>query len=478
MTAFMHTILFLLALAIYVMGWVAAAHAALTARTSQGAIAWAVSLAFLPFFALVPYALFGRSHFGRYVDAHRTQNRKFREISKQIDLNNDFSISSDALTIPDLTALKALIELTHAPFSSGNSVQLLVDGSETFPALFAAIATATRYIVVQYYIVADDGLGRKLMECLLKKAREGVSVYFLVDGFGSHLLPDAYLAELRAAGVSAHRFLRPRRRANRFQLNFRNHRKIVVVDGEQAFIGGLNVSDQYLGLKPPMSPWRDTHIQIRGPAVASIQLAFIEDWYWATHDIPALSWKPAPSSDNIRCQIIASGPADEYETCVLFFVQAINSAMHRIWIATPFYVPDEAVFVALKLAALRGVDVRLLVPARAECLMHLITTLYAHEAVRSGFMVYQYQPGFMHQKVVLVDDQISAVGSANLDNRSLRLNFEIIALIVDREFASRVEAMLLEDFTRAIPIRPHDYDHVSLLYRLGMQTSRLFAPIL
>ncbi|MHB1543406.1 MAG: cardiolipin synthase [Gammaproteobacteria bacterium] len=474
----MYTILILIILAIYVLGWVAAAHAALTARTSQGAIAWAVSLAFLPFFALIPYALFGRSHFGRYVYAHRTQNRKFREISKQIDLNNDFSIPSGSLAGPDLATIKTLIELTHAPFCNGNSVQLLVDGVETFPAIFAAIATATRYVVVQYYIVADDGLGQKLKECLLSKAKEGIPVYFLVDGYGSHPLPDAYLEELRAAGVSAHRFLRPHHRTNRFQLNFRNHRKIVVVDGEQAFIGGLNVSDQYMGLKPPMSPWRDTHIQIRGPAVASIQLAFIEDWYWATHDIPSLSWKPASSRDNIRCQIIASGPADEYETCVLFFVQAINSAVHRIWIATPFYVPDEAVFVALKLAALRGVDVRLLIPARADYLMHLVTTLYAHDAVRSGIRVYQYQPGFMHQKVVLVDDEIAAVGSANLDNRSLRLNFEIIALIVDRGFAARVAAMLLKDFAHATPIEPADCDHVSLLRRLGMQTSRLFAPIL
>ncbi len=466
-------------LAIYSLGWVAAAHAALTARTSQGAIAWAVSLAFMPLFALIPYVLFGRSRFGSYVDARRIRNCQFREITKQIDLNSYAPIQRETLTASGLATIKTLVELTKAPFSNGNSVQLLVNGAQTFPAIFAAIAAAKKYVVVQYYIVEDDGLGRKLKDCLLKKAKEGIAVYFLVDGFGSHALPEAYLSELQAAGAYASRFLSPRGRASRFQLNFRNHRKIVVVDGEQAFIGGLNISDQYLGLKPPLSPWRDTHIQICGPAVASIQLAFIEDWYWATHDIPVLMWEPALSADNLRCQVVASGPADEQETCALFFVQAINSAMRRIWIATPFYIPDEAVFVALKLAALRGVDVRLLIPSRADSYsMHLATSLYANQAVCSGIKVYRYIPGFTHQKVVLVDEQVAAVGSANLDNRSLRLNFEIMALIIDQGFATNVEAMLLNDFKNAVAIEQGDCDNVPLIRRLSMQTVRLFAPVL
>ncbi len=479
MSHYFYLALTLIILTIYVVGWAAAAHAALTARTSQGAIAWAVSLACMPLFALLPYALFGRNRFGRYVVARRTRNRQFREITKKIDLNSYAPIKKETLSAPGLATIKALVELTQAPFSNGNSVQLLINGEQTFAAIFAAIATAEKYVVIQFFMVKDDDLGRKLKDCLLKKAKQGVPVYFLVDGVGSYALPDEYLSDLRAAGIYASRFLSPSGRAHRFQLNFRNHRKIVVIDGEQAFIGGLNVTDQYLGLKPPLSPWRDTHIRISGPAVASIQLAFVEDWYWATNALPELRWEPALAADNLRCQVVASGPADTQETCVLFFVQAINSAVHRIWIATPYYIPDEAVLVALKLAALRGVDVRLLIPDHADHrIMYLANHLYTNEAVCSGIKVYRYKPGFMHQKVVLIDTQAAAVGSANLDNRSLRLNFEIMALVVDQGFAASVEAMLLEDFRNAAQVERADCEHVPWIRRFGMQTARLFAPVL
>ena len=479
MSHYFYLALSLIILAIYMVGWAAAVHAALTARTSQGAIAWGVCLAVMPPLALFPYALFGRNRFGRYVAARRTRNRRFREITKQIDLNSYAPIKKETLTAPELATVRALVELTQAPFSNGNSVQLLIDGEQTFNAIFAAIAAAKEYVVIQFFIVADDGLGRKLKDCLREKATQGLRVYFLVDGVGSHALPDAYLNELRTAGIQACRFQSPGGRAHRFQLNFRNHRKIVVVDGEQAFIGGLNVGDEYLGLKPPLSPWRDTHIQIRGPAVAGIQLAFIEDWYWATNAIPKLMWEPALAAENLRCQVVASGPADAQETCLLFFVQAINSAVQRIWIATPYYIPDEAVQVALKLAMLRGVDVRLLIPDHADHrILYLANHLYANEAVCSGINVYRYQPGFMHQKVLLIDGQAAAVGSANLDNRSLRLNFEIMALIVDQGFAARVEAMLLEDFRHAVQITPADCERVPRMRRFGMQTVRLFAPVL
>ncbi|MGH8320341.1 MAG: cardiolipin synthase, partial [Gammaproteobacteria bacterium] len=417
---------------IHILGLIAAAHAALTARTSQGAIAWAVSLVFMPYLALVPYLIFGRSKFAGYVETRRARNRQFHEHAREFRQTERARAEAEAQLGHRLAGIRTLTRLTGLPFSRGNHVRLLINGGPTFDAILAAISIARYYVIVQFFVVADDGLGRRLQSALIAKAAEGVPVYFLYDGIGSHALPESYVAKLRNAGVQAQEFLIRRRSfINRYQFNFRNHRKIVVVDGERAFVGGHNVSDEYLGLKPPLSPWRDTHIEIAGPAVAGIQLTFVEDWYWAAGQVPALRWQPASQPSNMHCQVVPSGPADSLETCALFFVQAINAARTRLWITTPYLIPDEAAFTALKLAVLRGVDVRILIPNRAD---HFIvfnaSSLYAHEAVSAGIKVYRYQPGFLHQKVLLIDEDAAAVGSANLDNRSFRLNFELTVLTV------------------------------------------------
>jgi cardiolipin synthase len=464
---------------IHAAGLVAAVHAALTARTSQGAIAWAVSLAFMPYLALAPYLIFGRSRFAGYVDAHRTKNRQLRKITSHIDWSKAMSVGIAAADDAVRADIDTLGQLTHAAVTGGNDVRLLINGDQAFSAILSAITAARKYVVVQFFIVNDDNLGRRLKDCLLVKAAQGVPVYFLFDGIGSHALPPEYVNELRAAGIEAHKFVTRRRWLSRFLLNFRNHRKIVVVDGETAYIGGLNVGDEYLGLRPPLSPWRDTHIEVRGPAVTGIQLAFIEDWYWVTQAVPDLFWDPALSDSDMHCQVVASGPADELETCALFFVQAINSARERVWITTPYFVPDEAVFVALKLAVLRGVDVRLLIPSRPDhYIVYQASSFYAHEAVRSGIRMYRYRPGFLHQKVILIDSEAAAVGSANLDNRSFRLNFEITVLTLDRRFAAAVEAMLLHDFAQSRAVRRAEYEKASFPRRGIMRLARLFAPIL
>ncbi|MGA9852669.1 MAG: cardiolipin synthase [Gammaproteobacteria bacterium] len=465
---------------IHVLGLMAAAHAALTARTSQGAIAWAVSLVFMPYLALIPYLIFGRSKFAGYVETRRARNRQFREHARAFRQTERARTEVEIQLGHGLTGIRALTALTGLPFSRGNQVELLINGEQTFDAIFKAIAAAKHYVIVQFFIVADDGLGRRLRSALIAKAAEDVPVYFLYDGIGSHDLPASYLNELCVKGVQTQEFVtRGRRLTNRYQLNFRNHRKIVVVDGEWAFVGGHNVSDEYLGLKPPLSPWRDTHIKVAGPAVTGIQLAFVEDWYWVNGQLPELRWQPASHTANMHCQVVPSGPADEQETCALFFVQAINSAHTKLWITTPYLVPDEAVFAALKLAVLRGVDVRILIPSRPD---HFIvfnaSSSYANEAVRAGIKVYRYKPGFLHQKVLLIDDDAAAVGSANLDNRSFRLNFEITVLTVDRHFAARVTEMLQKDFKEARLVKPGEYEHATLGHRLLMHVARLFAPIL
>jgi cardiolipin synthase A/B len=231
---------------------------------------------------------------------------------------------------------------------------------------------------------------------------------------------------------------------------------------------------------------------VRGPAVASIQFVFTEDWYWATQQLPDLDMPPAapahhpndqpygqPDGHGMHCLVMPSGPADKQETCSLFFVEAINAARERIWITTPYLVPDEAVFSALRLAVLRGVDVRILIPSRRDHrVVFAASKLYAYDSLRAGIRIFRYQPGFLHQKVVLIDSVAAAIGSANLDNRSFRLNFEIMVLTVDRGFAQEVETMLLNDFAESLEIDRNEYRRASALRRVLMHVARLFSPIL
>jgi len=299
----------------------------------------------------------------------------------------------------------------------------------------------------------------------------------LFDGVGSHDLPRHYVETLRAGGVAIHPFA-TRRWRNRFQLNFRNHRKIVVVDGARAFVGGLNVGDEYLGLKPPLAPWRDTHLELQGPVVTDLQQLFAEDWQWITGAPPPLLASP-PGDGNASVLVVASGPADLQETCSLFFTAAINAASERIWLSTPYFVPDHAVLAALRLAVLRGVDVRVLIPARPDHhTVFLASTLHAHHALRAGIRMFRYQPGFLHQKALLIDHDSAAIGSMNLDSRSFRLNFEVTALVVDRAFAAEVGAMLEADFARSLPVEEREYDDAPYLRRVAMHVARLFDPLL
>ena len=467
---------------LHILGLVAAAHAVLNTRTSQGAIAWAVSLVAMPYVTLIPYLFLGRSKFAGYVDARRLGNQRMRNLIRTYDKDSLEAALETPTKLIGQRATRALVGLAGTPFVTGNRVSLLINGQATFDAIFAAIEKAEHYVIVQFFIVADDALGQRLSDALIARAKAGVRVYFLYDGIGSYELPESYIERLRVYGIEAHEFATTRHFINRFQINFRNHRKIVIVDGLQAFVGGHNVSIEYLGASPPLSPWRDTHIKIEGPAIAAIQIAFIEDWYWATGSLPHVVQRPSVATGDdadMHCQVIASGPADEQETGSLYFVAAINAAKQRIWLTTPYFVPDEAVLAALRLAVLRGVDARILIPSRADHrVVFAASTLYAYDAVRAGVQVYRYQPGFVHQKVVLIDDVAASVGSANLDNRSFRLNFEITVLTVDKRFAAQVEAMLLDDFAQSVRIERGGYRRAANWKRVAMHVARLFAPIL
>jgi cardiolipin synthase len=464
---------------IHLLGVIAALHAVFTVRTAQGAIAWAMSLLFIPYFTLIPYLVFGSRTFDAYIQARRQANREMHVAMADLNWRPWVEEALTARNSESYAALRAMPKLGRMPCLANNQVSLLIDGQATFDAIFKAIEAAHDTVLIQFFIIHDDGIGRELKALLLRKAAEGVKIYVLFDSVGSHALPSAYIQSLREGGVNIRAFATRRGWFNRFQVNFRNHRKIVVVDGMLGFMGGHNVGDEYLGGNPRLSPWRDTHVQVSGPVLACLQESFAEDWYWAARQLPPLILPDTYPDNGVLCQVLASGPADPQETCSLFFVDAIHAARERLWITSPYFIPDEAVSAALRLAVLRGVDVRILIPSRPDHrIVYAASSLFAFEAVQAGVRMFRYGPGFLHQKVVLVDNEVSAIGSANLDNRSFRLNFEIMLLTVDLAFAAQVEAMLQHDFDQAREITPEDSQQTRRLQQLGMRIARLISPIL
>jgi cardiolipin synthase len=288
------------------------------------------------------------------------------------------------------------------------------------------------------------------------------------------------LTELRNAGVEVRSFDTTQGRANRWQLNFRNHRKIVVVDGQTGWVGGLNVGDEYVGRDPTIGNWRDTHLKLTGPVVQGVQLAFMEDWHWASQELLKLDWDPHPAASGARRVALAlpTGPADELETCTLFFLNAINTATNRLWLASPYFVPDEQFISALQLAALRGVDVRVLLPDKIDSkLVQLSGWSYLDELEKVGIKVYRYQKGLMHQKVMLIDDLYCTIGTANFDNRSFRLNFEITIAFADTEFAAKVHQMLEHDFADSKPVKAQELKDRGFWFRFTVRCARLMAPV-
>ncbi|HDZ38102.1 MAG TPA: cardiolipin synthase [Marinobacter sp.] len=450
----------------------------LTYRTAQGAIGWIIGLLGLPYIAVPLFLVFGRSRFGGYVKARRMGDQSLT------DLLNRFEQQTTSLSKPDQEQfdkqLQVLCKLGRQPFTEGNLCTLLRDGEATFKALIEAMESATSYILLEFYIVRSDKIGQHIKTVLERKLAEGVQVWFLYDEIGSVGLPRTYLKQLTVAGAHVASFGDGNIRRRRFQMNFRNHRKLLICDGKIGFVGGINLGDEYLGAVMNQASWRDTHCRIEGPAVIGLQLAWVEDWNWASGEFPELDWNPVDSTPgDEHVLILPTGPADTWETCTLFFLNCINNAQSRIWIASPYFVPDVQIVNALQLAALRGVDVRIMIPEKSDSqLVRLAAYSYLVQANQAGIGIYRYQPGFMHQKVVLVDQHYAAVGTANLDNRSMRLNFEIIAINTSESFVSDVNSMLTEDLAHCRKMTEHDYEGRSIFFRLTCRAVRLLGPLL
>jgi cardiolipin synthase len=461
----------------YVAGVASALKALFSARSSQGAIAWVMSMITFPYVAVPLYWIFGRDRFVGYVTARREGSPEIEALRARFERHRadlrPFGVDASG-------PLRVLEQLAGMPFTAGNNAGLLRNGPATFAAIFGEIARATDYVLVQFFIIQDDAIGRELLQRLSAKARQGVRVMLLYDEIGCHALPEAYLRELRESGVDARAFNTTKGWRNRLQINFRNHRKIVVVDGDVSFVGGLNVGEDYMGHGSRFGPWRDTHLRCEGPAVSMVQLSFVEDWYWAEGGLPELNWEPAkPGEAGMNVLALPSSPADRLETYTLALVQLVEAARERLWIVSPYFVPDKEVTCALQLAVLRGVDVRVMLPIRPDHRMvYLASFSYFPELEKTGVKFYRYKPGFLHQKVVLVDRHLSCVGTANCDNRSLRLNFEITMVVADAQFARHMESMLVEDLAHCVRATAKDYEDRWIGFKAAVRLARLLSPIL
>lgn len=463
----------LLVVAMYAAAIAATFHAARTARTPQGAVGWVVFLISMPFLAVPLYLFLGHHRLKGYLIARRDSS-KAMDVIRRVDA--------------DHAPAKGSIPHNLGPFEfsagfkavTGNGGELLIDGQATFDAIFAAIDAAQNYVLVQFYIIHDDELGRALRGHLIAAVKRGVTVRVMTDAVGSYGLPESYYASLRDAGVSVIDPRKTRRPGKRFQINYRNHRKTVIIDGQIGFTGGLNVGDEYMGRDPKFGHWRDTHMKLTGPIVTQLQLIFAEDWHWASKEVLVddLTWQTDTSPMDATALIVATGPGDEAETGSMLFLSAIAEAKHRLWLASPYFIPDMAIIAALRHAALRGVDVRILVPDAIDHQLPWLAAFSFFEDVTDvGVRVFRYTDGFLHQKIILVDDSLAAVGTTNLDNRSFRLNFECMAVFFDTRIAGNVDQMLRQDFQTSYELTD-PISAQSPKIRYGSPVARLFAPLL
>lgn len=446
-----------------------------SARTPQGAVAWAVFLVSSPWFAVPVFLVLRR----RKLRDYRAEWRRSHKIFK--------GFQPETTSAPPVTqkrpALTALERIGGFPFMPGNEARLLINGDATFNAICAAIDNAQYTVCVQFYIIRDDDLGRRLAGHLIRAAERGVKVRVMYDGVGSQKLSNCWVHTLEQAGVVVLNPDRARGPTSRMEINFRNHRKTVVADGEIAFIGGHNVGDEYLGRDVEIGPWRDTHLRLQGPAALQARIVFAEDWHWASGEaldaeLELSASAPVTLDQGQFAALVPTGPGDEMDSGTLMFLTAISAARKRIWIASPYFVPDSDVLSALIAAALADKDVRILLP---EAFDHYLPWLAAHayfdEVRAAGVRIMHYKNGFMHQKVILIDDDLAAVGTANLDNRSFRLNFESTVFVADTGFAGEVAQMLHSDFEQSEELTTRLEDR-SYSIRFGAPLARLWAPLL
>lgn len=454
-------------------------------RQASATLAWIMSIVLLPFAGALAWALIGRTRSQRIVRHFRTMSSRLQSMISPWSLlaYGDLRATGDARSI----AVLQLGEVFKGSRSShGNLVEMLVDAEMTYASMVQSLNDARSQVHVQFYIIKPDFTGVGLRDVLCELARRGVEIRVLYDAVGSSDLPDDFWAPLIRTGghaaVYAPVSILTSTMRRRDRVDFRNHRKIVVVDGCVGFTGGINVGREYLGLAPEIGHWRDTHIRIEGPAVLGLQEVFATDWMGATGEsIDADLWFPKPCADSEGClvQTIASGPDSEWSPVEQIYVQSIALARERLWLVTPYFVPSSPLEMGLVNAALRGVDVRLLVPEKSDSrLLSLASEGYYEALLKAGVRIYLYQRGFLHAKTMVIDSWLGTIGSANLDMRSFRLNFELNAFVFDPAFCDSMAARFDHDLSSAHELTLAEVLDCSGVRKLGQRSAQLLSPLL
>jgi cardiolipin synthase len=466
------------------------AYVLLTKKNSTSAVAWCLLVFFLPLLGPFLFLLFGYQHVYRPLLRKRRHKRLFQRqpAAVRADSPSDLdglrghgggSLRSAGGRVEVLSRLARSFGAYTATF--GNQITFYEAGQPAFEAMLGDIRSARHHVHLEYFIFQPDATGRLFLETLAQKAREGVEVRLLYDAMGSRRLHRWRLRQLHKAGGKYSVFLPLNPLRRRIQINMRNHRKILVVDGRVAFTGGLNIGDEYLGNNPRYGFWRDTHLRLEGPAVADLQSVFIEDWdFAASENLQKDVYFPTPSTNGPHSvQVIQSGPDRELKGIREMYFAAILRARHRVWIATPYFVPDPGLLDALCLAGHLGVDVRLVCQYHPDKWIPFFAgRYYWGDVLNAGVKVYQYTKGMLHSKVVLVDGECASVGTANLDMRSLHLNFEVNCLIYSPEAVTELEAAFRRDLAASIRLERHVFARRPLAGRLIDNACRLLSPVL
>lgn len=454
-------------------------------RNPSKTAAWLLLLILVPIGGFFIYVYFGQNlKKKRLFRKKETINEK--SLDQMIETQYEKVLEKEGFYDKEIYAKKRLITLllqnSKSPFTLNNESEVLTNGRETFRAIFKEIHRARHHVHIEYYILKDDKIGNILRKLLMLKARQGVKIKLIYDGLGSRNLSNYYIKSLEEAGVEVAPFLPVKVPFLNSKLNYRNHRKIIVVDGKLGFVGGLNVGDEYWVGSPKLGFWRDTHFQIKGEAVYVLQYIFLMDWYFAT-DKKIKEYKyyfPTHKAYGKQLiQIATSGPDSTWETIQQAYFTSIATAQEKIYITSPYLVPDESLLMALKTSALSGVDVRIIIPDKPDHItVFWASRSYVQELLEAGIRVYFYKKGFIHAKILLVDGIIASVGTANMDIRSFRLNFEVNALIYSQETVKRLESDFYQDLEDSEQVFLEKYKKRPFWDKARESFARLFSPIL
>lgn len=449
--------------------------------------AWLMILLFIPFLGFIIYLFLGQN---------LTRNRLFDwEGIKKVGIEDLINTQMKQIRDPEFTFDNDIVEANRdmiymhllkndAVLMKNNKIDILVDGKEKFRQLLSDIHNAKNHIHIQYYIFRKDGIGQQILNALIKKAKQGVTVRVLYDELGSRKLRRKDFSKLTAVGGEIGVFFPSRFSLINFRLNYRNHRKLVIIDGQIGYVGGFNIGDEYLGLSKKFGYWRDTHIRISGTAVDPMQTRFIMDWNQASkHYSIEFKEEYFPTqkhySGDANLQIVSSGPDSEWEQIKNGYIKMIMSAKESIYIQSPYFIPDKSLLNAIEIAVTTGKDVRLMIPNKPDHpFVYWATYSHIGELLKTGAMVYIYEKGFIHAKTIVVDRKICSVGTANIDMRSFKLNFEVNAFIYDEETSKRLAISFEKDIESSTHLTKQMYDKRPKIIRFKESISRLLSPIL